>query len=226
MAIVAGLAAIAIHIGVAAFSPKRTVVDIENQSLTLKPAATAPAATGSWGEASGTPGAVSFGGTPIATAAQSLTTEPFDLTSDTSLTLDIWTNLDNRWADFDLTLVNDTTHQDFDIHGGTSHYYGVDDGESWSEGSNHARAYTPLLPKGRYRLMIDADSDAFSTYSQVPFSLELRTGMTDIWNLWAALLLLAIYPAWVAWRVWSFESARWSNSDYSPGGQLLANQEA
>ncbi len=220
----AGLAAVVAHIWMAVLTPHRTVVDVQNEVLTLKPAAAT--ATASWGSAPAIPGVTGFSDTAIPTTAETLTTEPFDLKTDTSLTVDVWTNLDNRWADFDLTLVNDTTHQDFDIHEGTSHYSGVDDGESWSEGRNQARSYTPLLPKGRYRLIIDADTDAFSTASQVPFSLQVRTGQSDIWNLWAALLLLAIYPAWVAWRVWSFESARWSNSDYSPGGQLMANEEA
>lgn len=227
---VAGLAAAAaiiVHIAVATATPHRALVDVQADYLTPKaPPASASASAPMWGDPTATTSPVPFNDPAIPTTAQTLTTQSFDLPEDASLRVDTSTNLDNRWAAFDLTLVNDTTHQDFDIHQETGRYSGIDDGEAWSEGSNHARSYTPVLPKGRYRLMIDADTDAFDHDASVPFSLEVDRGVTDIWNLWLTLLLLAIYPAWVAWRVWSFESARWSNSDYSPGVAIIDNLEA
>lgn len=231
VAALAAVAAVIAHVAVALTSPESMVVDLQGQPLSATtPAPSAPM----WGADTPAPGAP-YPSTatlqlpdfvPVQTAAKTLVSQPFELATDSNLRVDTWTNLDNNWAEFDLSLVNDTTHETFDIHQATSRYSGVDDGERWSEGSNHARSYTPLLPKGHYRLLIDSDTDVFQKQPSLPFTLEIHRGASDIWNLWLTLLVLAIYPAWVAWRVWSFESARWSNSDYSPGGQLLADQEA
>lgn len=232
VAVLAAVAAIVTHVAVAVISPESKVVDVQGQPLT----ATAPASSSApmWGASAPAPDAP-FPSTatlplpdfaPVQTAAKTLVSQPFDLTTDSNLRIDTWTNLDNNWAEFDMSLVNDTTHQTFDVHQATSRYSGVDDGEAWSEGSNHARSYTPLLPKGRYRLLIDSDTDIFQKQPSLPFTLEIHRSVSDIWNLWLVLLVLAIYPLWVAWRVWSFESARWSNSDYSPGSLLAADQES
>jgi hypothetical protein len=215
---VAAVAAIAVHLFVGAASPHATVLDIEGQPIRLKSAPATVAspysngATFSWGSP-----------TPENTTGESVTSESFELPRDSNLRIETHAGLDNAWADFDLTLVNEATGRDFDIHQGISYYYGVDGGEAWREGKTYAVTYTPVLPKGRYHLLIDSDSDVLGKSGELPFAIEVRNGVTESWNLWAALLLIALYPLWVAFRYWSFESARWSNSDYTPAGLIASS---
>jgi hypothetical protein len=156
------------------------------------------------------------------TDGQPLVTASFTLPRTTNIRIDTATQIDNGWADFDLTLVNETTQATYPMHQSVSYYHGLDDGESWHEGHNEAKAWLSSVPAGRYHLVIDAETDQFSKDGQLPFSLTVRRGLSEWSNLWIALLLIAIYPGIVLFRQWSFENQRWANSDFKPDGSKAA----
>lgn len=216
LGIAAGIAAIVVHIAAAMVSPSQVMVDIHGTPIVVKPVApgseaTATAtATATWD----TPGEILD--KPQQTTGETLQSLPFVLPRDGNIRIDLSTGLDNGWADFGLTLVNDKTGVDFPLQKSTSYYHGYEGGESWSEGSNRTEAFLSNVPAGTYRLLIDADSDELAKNGQLPFSLTLRRGVSEIWNLWIALGLIALYPAFVFFRRWQFESSRYANSDYAP----------
>jgi hypothetical protein len=208
----AGLA-IALHIGMATMLPSRVIAEVSGHPIQVKPPSVSPPASGAmWNLPSETPLAQTEG--------QTLVTQSFELPRSGNIRLEIRTGLDNGWADFDLTLVNDTTNVSYPMQNSVSYYHGYEDGENWREGSNAATAWLSSIPKGRYHLLIDAETDQFGKTNQLPFDLVIRNGVSEQSNLWIALLLIAIYPGIVLFRRWSFESLRWSNSDYTPADSV------
>jgi hypothetical protein len=212
LGLIAAIAAIVLHVSIGFALPSQTMVEITGQPIVVKPALNAvlPASGAMWGLPSDTPVAQTEG--------QTLTSEAFTLPRSGNIRVDIATALDNGWADFDLTLVNDKTSVSYPMHQSVSYYHGVDGGESWREGRNTASAWISSVPAGTYHLLIDAETDQFAKDGQLPFNLTLRRGVNETSNLWIALLLIATFPAIVLFRRWSFESQRWSNSDYTPSG--------
>ncbi|MDV6333250.1 DUF4178 domain-containing protein [Asticcacaulis sp. 201] len=226
-AIAAGVA-IVLHLAISGGLPNKSVIEVTGHPIQVMPlptstpsASTQPAGGAMWslpGETQTAPTAQ----TPQ-TDGQPVVTESFTLPRMTNIRLDTATQIDNGWADFDLTLINETTQATYPMHESVSYYHGLDDGESWHEGHNAARTWLSSVPAGRYHLVIDAETDQFSKDGQLPFSLTLRRGLTEWSNLWIALLLILIYPGIVLFRQWSFESQRWSNSDFKPDGSRAAS---
>lgn len=144
---------------------------------------------------------------------KSRVTPVFDVpgpTSNLEITLD--TSLDNHWAYFDLALIEADTDKAYDVGQDVSYYHGVEDGESWSEGSSYERVYLPSVPAGKYYLRVEPDADAY------PLSLHARVRrdvpLARVPFLAVALLLL---PAFVWWFLKdNFESSRWMESDHPP----------
>ena len=68
----------------------------------------------------------------------SFVTDVFELTGETTENVEIQIeapNLDNKYLFFSAALINEDTDTAYDTSIETSYYHGVDDGESWSEGS-------------------------------------------------------------------------------------------
>jgi len=129
-------------------------------------------------------------------------------TSNVEISLD--TNLDNRWAYFDLALIDSDTDKAFDIGQEVAYYHGVEDGESWSEGASWERLYVPSVPAGHYYLRVEPQADAWPVglHARVRRDVPLaRVPLT------ACVLLLA--PAFVLWFLRdNFENSRWMESDH------------
>lgn len=236
LAWMAAAAAIVLHICVTIAMPSQQMLDLANQTIKVKPSAEAglsasklsksaarkpsthksrasssaaapqPAGEGTWNSENAGQN-----------AGQPVVTESFTLPRAGNIVIDIATRLDNSWADFDLTLVNEVTNATYPMQTSISEYHGYDDGESWSEGHNSAQTALASVPAGRYHLLIDAESEVLGKTGALPFSLTLRRQVTELTNLLFALFLLPFYPFYAIYRRWSFESARWANSDYSPG---------
>ncbi len=168
-------------------------------------------ATGAWG---------SNDSAPTDAESKTLTSQPFDVPDDGSLDIATETRLDNAWADFDYTLVNETRDLTFPVHQSLEHYSGIDDGERWEEGSNTTSDFLQRIPKGRYHMLIDVDSDALKANGQLPYQIEVKRGATDLANIVVIFMLLLAWPVWAALRHWFYESARWSQSDYTASSAL------
>ncbi|ESQ82427.1 hypothetical protein AEAC466_17555 [Asticcacaulis sp. AC466] len=214
-AVAAGVA-IFLHLIISSALPNQPVVKITGQPIHVAqaPTSTLPAGGAMWNLPDETQ--------PTPTDGQPFVTQAFTLPRMSNIRIDTATQIDNGWADFDLTLVNEATQATYPVHQSISYYHGLDDGESWREGYNNAKSWLSSVPAGRYHLVIDAETDQFSKDGQLPFSLTVRRGLSEWSNLWIALLLIAIYPAIVLFRQWSFESQRWANSDFKPDGSKAA----
>jgi hypothetical protein len=125
-------------------------------------------------------------------------------------------DLDNQWVDVGYALVDDDTGQTYEFAQEVSYYRGVDEGESWSEGSRTDNLTLSRIPSGRYFLRIEPEGDRAGR--PVRYRVRVvRDAATSIWFL-AALVLIVIPPIASTWRSATFERRRWAESDHAPAG--------
>ena len=87
-----------------------------------------------------------------------LTTREFSLPSGArSLRIKHDTDVDNNWVDITTTLIEKGSGEAYQSAQEISYYRGVDDGESWSEGSRDTSISYKDVPAGNYYLVIEYD---------------------------------------------------------------------
>ncbi|RYZ69956.1 MAG: DUF4178 domain-containing protein, partial [Proteobacteria bacterium] len=122
----------------------------------------------------------------------------------------------NSWLEIQGDLVNDETGATFDFEEGVEFYNGYDSDGSWSEGSQRNTVVISSVPPGKYHLNIEASS---ANQMPVSYDVMVRRDVTTWSNFWWSMLLVTLIPIIAAWRSRSFETERWSQSDYSPYAQ-------
>jgi len=124
------------------------------------------------------------------------------------------TDLDNQWVGVGYALVNDDTGQTYEFAREVSYYQGVDEGESWSEGSRGDDVTLSRIPSGRYFLRIEPEGDRAG--HPVRYRVRVvRDVATSLWFL-VAVVLIVIPPIASTWRSATFERRRWAESDDAP----------
>jgi hypothetical protein len=130
----------------------------------------------------------------------------------TAVEIETATNLDNQWMFVGYALVNDETGQAFEVARDVSYYHGVEDGDSWTEGSPTDTVTLPSVPAGRYFLRIETEGDR--TASPLPYRVRVvRDVSTSLWFM-VALVMIAVPPILASWRAVKFEGRRWQESDH------------
>jgi len=150
---------------------------------------------------------------PTAAAETSLVTPVFELDGrPTAVEIETTTSLDNQWMFVGYALVNDDTGQAFEVGRDVSYYHGVEDGESWTEGSPRDSVDLPSVPPGRYFLRIETEGER--TAPPIRYRVRiLRDVSTSLWFL-VALVLILVPPILATRRAFTFERQRWQESDH------------
>jgi len=147
---------------------------------------------------------------------QVIFTDPIELGGGRNLRVTGRANVDNNWLYVAGDLINEETGvvQQFDLP--MERYHGVDDGESWSEGSPVQTDYLAALPEGRYTLRLEAQWENWNGPEPPQFSVRIEQGVPRFVNLLLVLVALSIIPLLAAWRHFSFERRRWADSAFNP----------
>ena len=150
---------------------------------------------------------------PRTAADASLVTPVFELDGrPTAVEIETTTSLDNQWMFVGYALVNDDTGQAFEVGRDVSYYHGVEDGESWTEGSPRDSVELPSVPPGRYFLRIETEGER--TAQPVRYRVRvLRDVSTSLWFL-VALVLIVVPPILTTRRAFTFERQRWQESGH------------
>jgi hypothetical protein len=122
--------------------------------------------------------------------------------------------LTNHWLEVTASLVNEQTGRGYEVTRSLEYYEGVEDGESWSEGSRSADAVISGLPPGRYHLNLYPSAEAGAGDTTLVLELEQHTGFAS--NVALILLLMSALPLYQLVRHSAFETSRWENSDFAP----------
>ena len=123
-------------------------------------------------------------------------------------------NLNNAWLYLDFALINEETGEARDFGREISYYHGVEDGESWSEGSTRDRAVISSVPPGRWYLRVAQDGDP--ARGRIDYRLTVTRDVPVGWYYLIGFVLLALPPFWAWIQAASFETSRWAESDYAP----------
>ena len=144
-----------------------------------------------------------------------IVTEPFEIKGgNQALEYHLSAPVDNNWLELDMDLVNAGTHQAADTREQSLEiYHGNDDGY-WSEGSGSKKALIPAVSPGKYYLTIEASADP--AVQAMPFSVKVVRDVVVWSNFWIALGVVLVYPLYCWMRSYTFERARWLESDYTP----------
>ena len=147
---------------------------------------------------------------------QSFTSTPFEIPSQTNIRVTSYAPVDNQWAEYGFSLENDKTGEAFDMRQAIEYYHGYDSDGSWSEGGQWATDYFSAVPPGTYRVVYDVDTGFFSQGLPMEMHTTMTRGIAPLSNLVVTLLLLLIWPIIEVMRKSSFETKRWSTSDFAP----------
>ena len=124
-------------------------------------------------------------------------------------------NVNNTWTAIGGALVNQDTSEvtEFELEEG--YYQGVEDGESWSEGSREETTHLSALDPGQYVLRLETAWESGKGAPQV--HVKITSGGARFAHFLLALASLLLWPALAVWRNAAFEKARWEESNLESG---------
>ncbi len=150
------------------------------------------------------------------TKTQVIFTDPLPLRGRRNITVTGRANVDNNWLYVEGDLINEQTGliQQFELP--IEYYYGVEDGESWSEGDREQTVYLPAVPEGKYTMRLEAQWENWNQPAPPQVSIKVEQGVPRFSNLLIVIVVLSVVPVLFAFRHFSFERRRWADSAFNP----------
>jgi len=143
-------------------------------------------------------------------ASRVVFSQPFELKGNRNVQITGLAPVNNSWTELSVDLINQKNNEVEAVTIPIEYYYGVTDGESWSEGGNNNDATISAVPEGKYTLRIEGSWKDWQ--KPMPVRVKVQQNVTRGVNFCAAFVLLAILPVLTLFRKFSFESRRWSES--------------
>ena len=137
---------------------------------------------------------------------------PFELGAAKVLALKIQAPLRDSWLALDAALVDSKEQVVEEMDADISYYSGVEDGESWSEGSSEATTFFKAPPPGSYKLILKASggSGVSGPCTREPITVSLYQGPVLTRYFLVAFGLTFMFPFFGFLRRRLFESRRWA----------------
>lgn len=151
-------------------------------------------------------------------SVSTITTPVFTAEKDlANLQLDFQASVNNSWLYLSGELVDNKTGETYSFDRTIEYYQGTDSDGPWTEGSQTSQLLLPSVPKGQYYLNLDTESAGFPVGGQTEsFNVMVSRNVPTYANYLWCLLAVSILPCVAWWKSLTFETARWSDSDYSP----------
>jgi hypothetical protein len=153
-------------------------------------------------------------GTSTREGMQVIFTDQFQLEARQNVRISGSANVSNNWLYVAGDLINEETGlvQQFELP--IEYYYGVEGGESWSEGGTSDSAYLSSLPAGRYTMRLEAQWENWTDSTPPQLTVKVEQGVPRFLNLLLLIIALSVIPVFVAIRHASFEGRRWQDSEF------------
>jgi hypothetical protein len=153
---------------------------------------------------------------PDADGTQVFFSEPFELAGRRNIRITGESPVQNTWIYLEGDLINEATGvvQSFPID--ISYYSGVEDGESWTEGSSKDSTDTSSMPGGKYVLRLEGQWEKWQQPATV--SVKVEQNVTNGFNLILLLIGISIVPIIMGIYHINFERRRWAESMFTGGG--------
>lgn len=153
---------------------------------------------------------------PQSATPQTIFSKQFELKGNRNVRISASAPVNNSAADLDVDLVNEQNQEVESISIPISFYQGVEDGESWSEGSSNNDATLSSLPAGKYTLRLEGTTE--NVAQPLPVQVKVEQNVNRGVNFICALIVLMIVPILGLIRKITFESGRWKDSMFSTSG--------
>lgn len=131
------------------------------------------------------------------------------------LTVLIHSEVDNSWANAQVTLVNENTNEEESASQDIEYYHGYTDGENWSEGDRSEEFNICGVGQGKYHLVITPQKQPDDTLND-RITVKAVWKSPSMWNFFISILVMGIVLGIIYFANKSFETTRWSSSDFSP----------
>jgi hypothetical protein len=147
---------------------------------------------------------------------QVIFTDPIEIAGGRNIRVTGSANAENNWLYVAGDLIDEQTGlvQQFDLP--MEYYHGVEEGESWSEGSREQTDYLPALPAGRYTMRLEAQWENWNQAAPPQIRVRVEQGVPRLLNLLLVLIGLSVIPLIALFRHFSFERRRWADSSFNP----------
>ena len=145
-----------------------------------------------------------------ATTPQTVFSQPFQLKGNRNVKITASAPVNNSAADLDIDLINEQNNEIESVNIPVSYFSGVEDGESWSEGSPNNDATMSSLPAGKYTLRVEGTLE--NVQQPLPITVKVEQNVSRGVNFCCAFVVLAILPLLALFRKFAFESRRWKDS--------------
>jgi hypothetical protein len=132
-----------------------------------------------------------------------------------NLIIDAYARVSNSWVEADVSLVNESTHEERAFVTGVEFYSGYDGGESWSEGSWSKEETICAVEPGTYHFVITPSKDP-AAFLPVDMTLQATWDVPVWWNAMLVVIIMGVITGALYLLEMNFERNRWYNSDYSP----------
>lgn len=147
---------------------------------------------------------------------QAVTTGVFPVTGNMgNLVVRSHTNVNNNWLYLDMHLIERDSGKHYEFGRELSYYSGVEAGEYWSEGKTQDEVVLSSVPAGQYYFEIEPQTESDSQARPITYTIEVVRDVVGWTNFFLTLFGFAIFPLFAWWRKTSFETRRWSESDYA-----------
>ena len=147
---------------------------------------------------------------PNRNATQTVFTKPFKIEGGQNVQISVSSpTVKNSWAQLDFDLVKDNKAVD-SIPIDIEYYYGMTDGESWSEGGTNEDAAISAIPAGTYLMRIQGTWGKWKR--PLPVNVKIEQNVARGVNFCLAFFILAIVPVFMLLKKSAFEKKRWSES--------------
>ncbi len=153
---------------------------------------------------------------PPSATPQTIFSKQFELKGNRNIRVTASAPVNNSAADLDVDLVNEQNQEIESLSIPISYYQGVEDGESWSEGSSNNDATLSSLPAGKYTLRLEGTTE--NVAQPLPVTVKVEQNVNRGVNFFCALIVLLIVPVLGLIRKITFESGRWKDSMFSTSG--------
>jgi len=144
-----------------------------------------------------------------------LFSDKFQLDGGRNVAVALDANVYNNWCYAAVDLVHEATGQVVSLDANLEYYAGVDDGESWSEGSHTSEQVIAPVPSGDYVLRVEAQHGGTG---DVHLSVVVRQGVFVGTWFWLGLGVLGVPFLLVGWHAARFRARRWQNATVPRSG--------
>jgi hypothetical protein len=139
-----------------------------------------------------------------------LFSDKFELDGGHNVAFDLSTNIADNWLYVALDLVNDDTGAVTSFDANLEYYSGIEDGESWSEGSRSTTEVLGSVPAGHYVLRLEGQHGGTG---EVALHVEIHQGVFRWLWFWIGLVVLAVPFSLISMHAAVFHSRQWRNTN-------------